>query len=126
MARVEQLAASSRRQSDMRMASATTTWANWLLSAEVRQRPSKTGLVVTQTGDDHVQGAVRFSGECPGPHESTEDHLSRLDDPLGHLGVQDRPHVSTTVVSTALATGLSIRRPDLPLSRRGVAIAANI
>src|SRR5262249_16436442 len=31
------------------------------------------------------------------------------------LGVQDRLHVSTTVVSTALAAGISIRRSDLPL-----------
>src|SRR6516225_8516277 len=28
---------------------------------------------------------------------------------LGHLGVQDRPHVSTTVVSTPLAAGLCVR-----------------
>ena len=33
------------------------------------------------------------------------DYLIRPDDLLGHLGVQDRPHVSTTVVSTALAAG---------------------
>ena len=54
---------------------------------------------------------IRFSGECPGPHESTTVRLIRPDDLLGHLGVQDRPHVSTTVVSTALAAGLCIRRP---------------
>jgi len=57
----------------------------------------------------------RFSGELPGPHKSTAGHLSRPDDSLGHLGVQERPYVSTTVVSTALATGLYIQRPDLPL-----------
>ena len=33
------------------------------------------------------------------------------------------PH--TTVVSTALATGRYVRRADLPLSWRGVTIAAN-
>ena len=38
--------------------------------------------------------AVRFSGECPGPRESTAVRLIRLDDVLGHLGVQDRPDVS--------------------------------
>ena len=32
----------------MPMASASTTWTGWLLSAGVRQRPSKTGSVVTQ------------------------------------------------------------------------------
>ena len=32
----------------MRMASASTTWTGRLLSAGVRQRPSKTGAVVTQ------------------------------------------------------------------------------
>src|SRR6516225_8652046 len=42
---------------------------------------------------------------------TTDVRLIRPDDLLGHLDVQDRPHVSTTVVSTALATGLSIRRP---------------
>jgi len=62
----------------------------------------------------------RFSGECPGPRESTTVRLIRPDDPLGHLGVQDRPHVSTTVVSTTLAAGLCIRRSDLPPPKRGV------
>ena len=33
--------------------------------------------------------AFRFSGERPGPRESTAVRLSRPDDPLGHLGVQD-------------------------------------
>ena len=47
--------------------------------------------------------AFRFSGECPGPRESTAVRLIRPDDLLGHLGVQDRPRVSTAVVSTALA-----------------------
>jgi hypothetical protein len=55
-------ASSSRRQSDTCMASAWTTWTGRLLSAEVRQRPSKTRAVVTQfvtqAGDDHVQRAV--------------------------------------------------------------------
>ena len=53
----------------------------------------------------------RFSGERPGPHESTTVRLIRLDDLLGHLGVQNRPCASTTVVSTALAVDLCIRRP---------------
>jgi hypothetical protein len=47
-----------------------------------------------------------FSGECPGPRESTKGHLSKPDDLIGHPDVQDRLHLSTTVVSTALATGL--------------------
>ena len=64
--------------------------------------------------------AVRFSGERLGPRESTPVHLSRPDDLIGHLGVQDRLHVSATVVSTALAAGSSIRRSDLPLARRRV------
>jgi hypothetical protein len=46
-----------------------------------------------------------FSGECPGPPESTTAHVSRLDDLLRPLGIQARPHASITVVSTALATG---------------------
>ena len=49
----------------------------------------------------------RFSEEWPGPQRSTADHLSRPDDLIRYLGVQDRLHVSTTVVSTALATGMS-------------------
>ena len=55
--------------------------------------------------------AVRFSGERPGPRESTAVRLIRPDDLLGHLGVQDRPHLSTAVVSTALAAGRCIRDP---------------
>jgi hypothetical protein len=51
----------------------------------------------------------RFSGECPGPRESTAGHLSRPGDLFRHLGVQDRPYVSTTVVSRALATGIPAR-----------------
>jgi hypothetical protein len=31
----------------------------------------------------------RFSGERPGPHESTTVRLIRPDDLLGYLGVQD-------------------------------------
>ena len=65
--------------------------------------------------------SFRLSGECPGPHESTAVRLIRPDDLLGHLGVQDRPYVSTTVVSTALAAGsLYPVTADLPLPRRGV------
>ena len=56
-----------------------------------------------------TQTTFRFSGERPRPHESTRVHLIRPDDLLGHPGVQDRPHVSTTVVSTALAADLCIR-----------------
>src|SRR5262245_27098366 len=62
----------------------------------------------------------RFSGECPGPRESITVRLIRPDDRLGHLGVQDRPHVSTAGVSTALAAGLCTRRPltsRLPLAQ---------
>jgi hypothetical protein len=47
----------------------------------------------------------RFSGERPSPRESTAGRLNRPDDSFGYLGVQDRRQVSTTVVSTALATG---------------------
>ena len=66
----------------------------------------------------------RFSGECPGPHESTAVCLIRPDDLIGHFGVQDRPHVSTAVVSTALAAGpLYPVTPDLPLLGRGVRLA---
>jgi hypothetical protein len=46
--------------------------------------------------------------------------LTAQDDLLGGLGVQERPHVSATVVSTALATGLYVQRLDLPLLKRGV------
>jgi hypothetical protein len=88
------------------MASANTAWTRRLPSAGVRQCPSKSGAIVTQfvtQADDHVQRAVRFSGECPGRRESTTVFLTRPDDLPGHLGVQDWPHVSTAVVSTALA-----------------------
>jgi len=34
--------------------------------------------------------------------------------------------VSTTVVSTALAAGLDVRRPDLPLPWRGVRLARSL
>jgi hypothetical protein len=70
--------------------------------------------------------ACRLQGELPGPRESATDHMSRSDNSLGHLGVQERPHVSATVVSTVLAAGLSIQRTDLPLPWRGVTIAANM
>ena len=49
-----------------------------------------------------------LSGERPGPRASTIVRLIRPDDLLGHLGGQDRLHVSTAVVSTALAAGLCI------------------
>jgi hypothetical protein len=81
------------------------------------------GHRLSQTTSIPAPAGVRFSGECPGPRESTADYLSRPDDLLRHLGVQDRLHVSTTVVSTALAAGISIRRSDLPLPRRGVRLA---
>ncbi len=94
----------------MHLTSAGTAWTGWPLSTGVHQCPSKTGSVatqfVTQTGEHHVQRAVRFRRECPGPPESTAGHLIRPDDLFGHLGVRDRLHVSTTVVSAALATGL--------------------
>jgi hypothetical protein len=70
--------------------------------------------------------SVRFSGECPGPHKSTAVHLIRPDDLIGHPGVQDRLHVSTAVVSTALAVGLVSGDPDLPPSRRGVKLARSL
>jgi hypothetical protein len=66
------------------------------------------------------QLAFRFSGECPRPRESTAVRLSSPDDCLGHPGVQGRPHVSTAVVSTALAADpLYLVTADLPLSRAG-------
>jgi hypothetical protein len=53
------LTPSSRRQRDTRTASAKTTCTGWLLSAGIRQCPSKIRAVVTQfvtqTGDDHVR-----------------------------------------------------------------------
>ena len=52
----------------------------------------------------------RFSEGFAGPHESITVQLNRRNDVRGHYGVQDRPHVSTTVVSTALATGLFVQR----------------
>ena len=55
-----------------------------------------------------------------------QSRLSSPDDMLGHPGVQDRPHASTTAVSTALAARLCIRDPDLTLPERGVTIVANI
>lgn len=55
----------------------------------------------------------RFPGECPGPCESTADHLIRLDDGVGPFGVHDRPHTSTPGVSRALAEGV------VPMPRTG-------
>lgn len=68
---------------------------------------------------------IRFSGECPGPRKSTTVRLNWPDDLLGHLGVQDRLHVSTIVVSTVLAAGLCSsrsrcqRRESAALGRHG-------
>jgi hypothetical protein len=73
-----------------------------------------------------LASGLPLSGELPGPHKSIAGHLSRPDDSLGQLGVQERPHVSTTAVSTALATGPYVQRLDLPLLMRGVTIATNI
>jgi hypothetical protein len=56
-----------------------------------------------------MRPTFRFSEGFPRPHESTTDHLSRSDDVLGHVGVYSRPHVSTTVVSTALARSAGCR-----------------
>ena len=47
----------------------------------------------------------RAQENAQGPRQSTAVCLNRPDALLRHLGVQDRPHVSTTVVSTALAAG---------------------
>ena len=70
-----------------------------------------------------------FSSELPGPRESAAGHLSRPDNLLGHLGVQD-PYVSTTVVSTALAPGQRgllanpLARKPLPRSERASELGA--
>jgi hypothetical protein len=53
--------------------------------------------------------ALRLSGE-----PSTADHLSKPDGLIGHIGIQDRPHVSTNRCSTALAVDVCIRHPDTP------------
>ena len=57
------VASSSRRQSDTRITSAGTACTCWSMSTGVRQRPSKTGGVVTQfvtqTDSDHVKRADR-------------------------------------------------------------------
>jgi hypothetical protein len=55
-----------------------------------------------------VRGGVepptfRFSGGCAGPRESATGRLCRPCDVLAALGVQVHRHVSTAVVSTALA-----------------------
>ena len=79
--------------------------------------PTKSSRVVVR---DRIElSTFRFSGECPGPRESTTVRPIRPDELLGHLGVQDRPHVSTSVVSAVLASGLCIRRPLTFLSRSG-------
>jgi hypothetical protein len=74
----------------------------------------KRASLVAVTAAD--QSAFRFSGERPRPRESTAVRLTRPDVLLRHLGVQDRPQVSTIVVSTALAAGLGIRGSDVPLA----------
>jgi hypothetical protein len=56
-----------------------------------------------------VRGGVepptfRFSEGLASPGESTTDRLTRPYDVLAALGVQDQPHVSTAVVSRALAS----------------------
>ena len=93
------------------MASASTTWTSWLLSAGVRQRPSKTGAVVTQfvtqTGDDHVQRATRIQENCRvhvGPRTPPEQGGRRV-----KAARRPRPsRLSTTVVCRALADGLFV------------------
>jgi len=58
----------------MLMASASTTWTGWLLSAGVRHRPSKTGSVVTQFV---TQTAATIT--CSGPSDFQENvrvHMS--------------------------------------------------
>jgi hypothetical protein len=63
-----------------------------------------------------------LSGERSDPRESTAVPLIRPDGLLGHLGVQGRPQVSTTVVSTALAAGCYIWRLLTFRSRGGESI----
>jgi hypothetical protein len=48
--------------------------------------------------------SFRFSGGLAIPGESIADRLTRPYDVPAVLGVQDQPHVSTAVVSTALAS----------------------
>ncbi len=84
-----------------------------------RRLPTRRGVRFTIARSVSHSVAVRFSEGFPSPHKSTTVHQSRPDDLLRHLGVQDRPHVSTTVVSTALATDLRIRRPLTFRSRSG-------
>src|SRR5215471_19168009 len=55
-----------------------------------------------------VRGGVepptfRFSGGLASPDESTTGRVTRPYNALAALGVHDQPHVSTVVVSTALA-----------------------
>lgn len=70
-------------------------------------QPVASNPVITVACDDvrNVDRAL-FKG-FRGPHESTTVRLSRSHDQSGHLGVRSRPCVSTVVVSTALAVGLS-------------------
>ena len=60
-----------------------------------------------------VRGGVepptfRFSGGLDSPGESTTGRLTRSCNVLAALGVQDQPHVSTAVVSMALASSVAI------------------
>ena len=57
----------------------------------VRQRPSKTGWVVTQIVTREARSRSDGTAEGPGPRGSTADHLSRPDYLLRPLGVQARP-----------------------------------
>jgi hypothetical protein len=99
-------ASSSRRQSDTRMASAGTACTGGSLSTGVRQRPSKTGWVVTQfvtqTGGDHVRQltlrspALVLSGRAwaaitslPGPSLRRERHRRSGRDPAMAAGEDD-------------------------------------
>jgi hypothetical protein len=87
----EPAASSSRRQRDRCMASANTAWTRWLPSAEVRQCPSKSGVIVAQfvtQADDHVQRAVRFSGGLASPRRSITDRLTGLYAVLATQGVR--------------------------------------
>ena len=75
---------------------------------------------------DHRLVTIRFSGGCAGPRESITVRLTGPYGSLPLLDVQGCRRASTAVVSTALATGLSIRRPDLPLPWRGVKVARSL
>ena len=66
-----------------------------------------------------VRGGVepptfRFSGGFSSPRGSTTRRLTRPYDVRAVLGVQDQPHVSTAVVSTVLADGFFVPKPNQP------------